>query len=223
MSFKERKSDARQKNIRNAINQLLDNSLPLNTLEQEKNIQLTIQSKKSEQIKNENNKSKNLLKPENDNTDINNNITAKKVNSISISMNEINENFVVINNQKIRKEKNMNNTDGNINNEIRKNFGMDKNKKYPEPDDIDENLVSSNLEPIPDLEQHNQEQKIELDEINKQFEQNNNINLKNEIKEEINNENNVDNKIPNNKEIYIKDRIIDNNANLDKPFDDENE
>ena len=223
LSFKDKKSDARQKNIKNAINQLLDNSLPLNTLEQEKNIQLTIQSKKTEQNKNENNEIKNSLNPENENTEINNNINAKKVNSISISLNEINENFVVINNQKIRKDKNINNNDENIKNEIRKNFGMDKNKKYPEPDDIDENLVSSNLEPIPDLEQHNQEQKIELDEINKQFEQNNNINIKNDNKDEINNENNIDNKTANNNELYIKDRIVNNNENLDKPFDEENE
>ena len=223
LSFKDKKSDARQKNIKNAINQLLDNSLPLNTLEQEKNIQLTIQSKKTEQNKNENNEIKNSLNPENENTEINNNINAKKVNSISISLNEINENFVVINNQKIRKDKNINNNDENIKNEIRKNFGMDKNKKYPEPDDIDENLVSSNLEPIPDLEQHNQEQKIELDEINKQFEQNNIINKINDNKDEMNNENNIDNKMANNNELYIKDRIVNNNENLDKPFDEENE
>ena len=145
------------------------------------------------------------------------------MNSISISLNEVNENFVVINNQKIRKDKNINNNDENIKNEIRKNFGMDKNKKYPEPDDIDENLVSSNLEPIPDLEQHNQEQKIELDEINKQFEQNNIINKINDNKDEMNNENNIDKKMANNNELYIKDRIVNNNENLDKPFDEENE
>ena len=96
---------------------------------------------------------------------------------------------------------------------------MDKNKKYPEPDDIDENLVSSNVEPIPDLEQHNNIQKIEMDEINNQFEQNNNMNLNNENNEVDNN------KISDKKEFYVKDKIIpdNNNNNLGKYFDAENE
>ena len=228
MTFKEKKKESRQKNIKNAINALLENSLPLNSFEQEKNIQLTIQSKKSEQNKNENNELKKLLKPENETNEINNKINIKKVNSISIPLNEINEDFIVINNKKIRKDKNknINSKDENINSEIRKNIGMDKNKKYPEPDDIDENLVNSNLEPIPDLEQHNKVQKSELDEINNQFEQNddmNNLNIKNENKKEINDDNISNKKMLNNKEKYVKDRIINNNKNLVKSFSEEND
>ena len=216
MTFKEKRIEERQKNIKNAINELLDKSLPMNTLEKEKNIQLTIQSKKSERLNNSKYKN-DLKKMLNMNINNNNNNDIKKMNSFS--QNEINENFVVINNQKILKRKNENTTNKNnsINNEIRKNIGMDKNKKYPEPDDIDENLVSSNVEPIPDLEQHNKIQKIEMDYINNQFEENNNNNdLNIDNKKEINNR-----KISEN---YIKDKIInDNNNNLVKSFDEENE
>ena len=211
LTFKEKVSEERQKNIKNAINQLLDNSLPLNNLEKEKNIQLTIQSKKEEKINNSNYKERKL---DND-----------KNIDVSISQNEINENFVVINNQKILKNEDMNNnpkteTTTYINNEIRKNFGMDKFKKYPEPDDIDENLVSSNVEPIPDLEQHNKIQKIEMDEINNQFERNNNINPNLDKKNVINNL-----KKEENKEMYFKNKIINENKdnNLGKYFDEENE
>ena len=211
LTFKEKVSEERQKNIKNAINQLLDNSLPLNNLEKEKNIQLTIQSKKEEKINNSNYKERKL---DND-----------KNIDVSISQNEINENFVVINNQKILKNEAMNNnpkteTTTYINNEIRKNFGMDKFKKYPEPDDIDENLVSSNVEPIPDLEQHNKIQKIEMDEINNQFERNNNINPNLDKKNVINNL-----KKEENKEMYFKNKIINENKdnNLGKYFDEENE
>ena len=224
MSFKEKRTEERQKHIKNAINQLLDNSLPLNTLEQEKNIQLTIQSKKTEKNLNENNEiieMKNMLQRyNNEKNDIdtkNKNINNKNFNSISL--NNMSENFVVINNQKIIKSGKANTEkNDNINAEIRKNIGMDKNKKYPEPDDIDENLVSSNLEPIPDLEQHNQIQKIEMDEINKQFEQNNNMNINNENKEDINVNKNLNKN--ENKEFYVKDRIVNNN--LEKSFDEEN-
>ena len=216
MTFKEKRIEERQKNIKNAINELLDKSLPMNTLEKEKNIQLTIQSKKSERLNNSKYKN-DLKKMLNMNINNDNNNDIKKLNSFS--QNEINENFVVINNQKILKRKNENTTNKNnsINNEIRKNIGMDKNKKYPEPDDIDENLVSSNVEPIPDLEQHNKIQKIEMDYINNQFEENNNNNdLNIDNKKEINNR-----KISEN---YIKDKIInDNNNNLVKSFDEENE
>ena len=216
MTFKEKRIEERQKNIKNAINELLDKSLPMNTLEKEKNIQLTIQSKKSERLNNSKYKN-DLKKMLNMNINNDNNNDIKKMNSFS--QNEINENFVVINNQKILKRKNENTTNKNnsINNEIRKNIGMDKNKKYPEPDDIDENLVSSNVEPIPDLEQHNKIQKIEMDYINNQFEENNNNNdLNIDNKKEINNR-----KISEN---YIKDKIInDNNNNLVKSFDEENE
>ena len=223
ITFKGKRAEERQKNIKDAINQLLDNSLPLNTLEKEKNIQLTIQSKKSERLNNlkninENNESKNSLN-ENNNNDNNNNIDYKKMNSIS--QNEINENFIVINNQKIIKNKNIKKEkNDNIINEIRNNIGMDKNKKYPEPDDIDENLVSSNLEPIPDLEQHNNIQKIEMDEINNQYEQNNNMNMNIVNKDEFDN-----NKIKDNKEFYLKDKIIKDNINNNsgKYFDAENE
>ena len=216
MTFKEKRIEERQKNIKNAINELLDKSLPMNTLEKEKNIQLTIQSKKSERLNNSKYKN-DLKKMLNININNDNNNDIKKMNSFS--QNEINENFVVINNQKILKRKNENTTNKNnsINNEIRKNIGMNKNKKYPEPDDIDENLVSSNVEPIPDLEQHNKIQKIEMDYINNQFEENNNNNdLNIDNKKEINNR-----KISEN---YIKDKIInDNNNNLVKSFDEENE
>ena len=216
MTIKEKRIEERQKNIKNAINELLDKSLPMNTLEKEKNIQLTIQSKKSERLNNSKYKN-DLKKMLNMNINNDNNNDIKKMNSFS--QNEINENFVVINNQKILKRKNENTTNKNnsINNEIRKNIGMDKNKKYPEPDDIDENLVSSNVEPIPDLEQHNKIQKIEMDYINNQFEENNNNNdLNIDNKKEINNR-----KISEN---YIKDKIInDNNNNLVKSFDEENE
>ena len=216
MTFKEKRIEERQKNIKNAINELLDKSLPMNTLEKEKNIQLTIQSKKSERLNNSKYKN-DLKKMLNMNINNDNNNDIKKMNSFS--QNEINENFVVINNQKILKRKNENtsNKNNSINNEIRKNIGMDKNKKYPEPDDIDENLVSSNVEPIPDLEQHNKIQKIEMDYINNQFEENNNNNdLNIDNKKEINNR-----KISEN---YIKDKIInDNNNNLVKSFDEENE
>ena len=222
LGFKAKKTDERKKNIKNAINQLLDNTLPLNTLEKEKNIQLTIQSKKNEKLNNskdinENNESKTDLN-ENNNINIYKNIDLKKMNSIS--QNEINENFIVINNQKIIKNKNIiKGRNDNIINEIRNNIGMDKNKKYPEPEDIDENLVSSNLEPIPDLEQHNNIQKIEMDEINNQFEQNNIMNLNNENNEVDNN------KISDKKEFYVKDKIIpnNNNNNLGKYFEAENE
>ena len=211
LTFKEKFSEERQKNIKNAINQLLDNSIPLNNLEKEKKIQLTIQSKKEEKINNSNYKERKLYNDKNI--------------DVSISQNEINENFVVINNQKILKNEDMNNnpkteTTTYINNEIRKNFGMDKFKKYPEPDDIDENLVSSNVEPIPDLEQHNKIQKIEMDEINNQFERNNNINPNLDKKNVINNL-----KKEENKEMYFKNKIINENKdnNLGKYFDEENE
>ena len=203
-SFKEKITEERQRNIKNAINQLLDNSIPLNSLEKEKNIQLTIQSKRDENV----NKDK-LINNEK-------NIT------VSVSQNDINEDFIVINNQKILKDEFTNEpkteTTTYINNEIRKNFGMDKFKKYPEPDDIDENLVSSNVEPIPDLEQHNKIQKIEMDDINNQFEKNNNINLNEVKKEEINNLKNVENK-----DIYFKNQINNKDNNLGKYFDEENE
>ena len=214
LSFKEKRTMDRQKHIKNAINQLLDNSLPINTLEQEKNIQLTIQSRKNEKNINEKIANKNIIK-----RDINKKLDIKKLNSVSL--NDMNEDFVVINNQKIFKNDDLNKgKNENINNEIRNNIGMDKNKKYPEPDDIDENLVSSNLEPIPDLEQHNQIQKIEMDDINNQFEQNNNIDIKKENKEEIDNiENN--NRLMDNKEFYVKDKIINNE--LEKSFDEEND
>ena len=86
--------------------------------------------------------------------------------------------------------------------------------------DIDENLVSSNVEPIPDLEQHNKIQKIEMDEINNQFERNNNINPNLDKKNVINNL-----KKEENKEMYFKNKIINENKdnNLGKYFDEENE
>ena len=214
LSFKEKRTEDRQKHIKNAINQLLDNSLPINTLEQEKNIQLTIQSRKNEKNINEKIANKNIIK-----RDINKKLDIKKLNSVSL--NDMNEDFVVINNQKIFKNDDLNKgKNENINNEIRNNIGMDKNKKYPEPDDIDENLVSSNLEPIPDLEQHNQIQKIEMDDINNQFEQNNNIEIKKENKEKIDNIDN-NNRLMDNKEFYVKDKIINNE--LEKSFDEEND
>ena len=149
-------------------------------------------------------------------------INNEKNITVSVSQNDINEDFIVINNQKILKDEFTNEpkteTTTYINNEIRKNFGMDKFKKYPEPDDIDENLVSSNVEPIPDLEQHNKIQKIEMDDINNQFEKNNNINLNEVKKEEINNLKNVENK-----DIYFKNQINNKDNNLGKYFDEENE
>ena len=98
---------------------------------------------------------------------------------------------------------------------------MNKNKKYPEPEDIDENLVSSNLEPIPDLEQHNQIHKIEMDDINNQFEQKNLINNKNDNQKEININAKNNNKISDNKEFYVKDIILNNN-DIEKSFEKEN-
>ena len=71
---------------------------------------------------------------------------------------------------------------------------MDKNKKYPEPDDIDENLVNSKIDPIPDIEQHNQIKKIEIDDMN-QFDLNNNDNE------------NVDVNMKRTKKIYIDDKL----------------
>ena len=91
-------------------------------------------------------------------------------------------------------------------------------KKYPESDDIDDNLINSLVEPIPDLEQHNKIQKIEMDDINNQFEKNNNINLNEVKKEEINNLKNVENK-----DIYFKNQINNKDNNLGKYFDEENE
>ena len=209
LTFKEKMNEERKRNIKNAINQLLDKSIPINYLEKEKNIQLTIQSQKEEKINNFD--IKNMLKINNDK-----NIT------VTASQNDINEDFIVINNQKILKDEFTNEpkteTTTYINNEIRKNFGMNKFKKYPEPDDIDENLVSSNVEPIPDLEQHNKVQKIEMDDINNQFEKNNNINLDAMKKEEINSLKNEENK-----EIFFKNKNINKDNNLGKYYDEEYE
>ena len=111
-------------------------------------------------------------------------------------------------------------------------------KKYPEPDDIDDNLINSLVEPIPDLEQHNKIQKIEMDDIN-QFEQSNikkNQSKNNSIK---NNNNNILNfnmnkkdkdenkmKQTNNEEFYIKKKVNNDdndndNDNLFKSYDED--
>ena len=175
LSFKDKKAAERQKNIKAAINQLLDNNIPINTFEQEKNIRLTIQSEHHSQKKIDNN-----------------------IKNMNFSQNEINEDFVIINNQKILKNKNKTekslDENININTEIRNNIGMDKNKKYPEPDDIDENLVNSKIDPIPDIEQHNQIKKIEIDDMN-QFDSNNNDNENVDVNMERKKNNHIKNKI----------------------------
>ena len=57
-------------------------------------------------------------------------------------------------NNKNNEKNNINKNNKNlISLEIRNQFGM--SKKYLEPDDIDDNLINSLVEPIPDLYQYN--------------------------------------------------------------------
>ena len=117
----------------------------------------------------------------------------------------ISEDFIVINNKKIKLYNNNSNEKSNLKNnnlislEIRNKFGI--SKKYPEPDDIDDNLINSLVEPIPDLEQHSKIQKIEIDVFN-QFEQSNtkssqNRNNSNKNNNILNYKNNDENKLKN--------------------------
>ena len=253
LSFKEKNEDIKQKNIKRAVDVLLKSNIPnpmtISHLEKEKNIQLTINQNEP---KINLYQDKNIILNNNINKDIktrlfNNNNNIKNINNSNkneirnkTSTNDINEDFIVISNKKINnsqyendeKNKNINNiknmNDMNdinydlISAEIKRKFGMPK--KYPEPDDIDDNLITSHVEPIPDVEQHSKIQKIDADDIN-QFEKFN-INQKNE--KNINNVNNIidinsqlshkdndENKKEEsnksyNKEMYVKTRIDDN-------------
>ena len=232
----EKKEIIRQNNIQKAINRLLENHSPMNmtNFEKQNNIELTINTQNNQQI--------NI---KNDNKKIKDNNYYNNIKNKNESINNMNEDFVVINNQKIdlnkyqyNKKKNeniiRNNTSENNHNnliisEIKNKFGL--LKKYPEPDNIDDNLINSNLEPIPDLEQHHKIEKIDLDELN-QVEHKNiqlKISKKNSIKKNNNNlksqknfkedENNKINQ-SNNNEVYTKNIIIDDN-NLFKSYDEE--
>ena len=193
----------RQNNIKKAINRLLDNNPPMNisNFEKQKNIELTINKK-------------NEINFQNDNGYYN-------IKSNNEYCNNINENFIVINNQKIdlnQFKDNKTNQKNNykINNnlivsEIRNKFGI--SKKYPEPNDIDDNLINSNVEPIPDIEQHNEIQKLDIDELNK-IEQK--IPMKNEKKNSINeNKNDLQFKM-NLKEDEDNNKIYHSNKNNNK-------
>ena len=150
LSSKGKTEEERKKNIKDAINTLLFNYSPNINFEKQKNIQLTINSKND--IKNINN------------IDNNNN---KNVN-------EINEDFIMINNKKINIKKNNNNINSN-----KFNLIQQKIKKYPEPDNIDDNLINSIIEPIPHLEEQNESQKIDMDDESSQFGENNNNSINN--------------------------------------------
>ena len=230
----EKNDELRQKNIKNAINKLLENNTPRTDLEKEKNIQLTFDTQKEPRINipknifNYNNKNNNIENENNINNKYQNNIKNKEQNNIS-------EDFIVINNKKIYLNKykdyiNNRNNRNLISFEIRNKFGM--SKKYPEPDDIDDNLINSLVEPIPDLEQHNKIQKINMDEINK-FEEKN---KKNKKKTDLNKQNdknihsqkdikNNDEKnikqSKNNDDIYIKKNVVDNDLDIFKSSDEE--
>ena len=133
--------EERKKNIKKAIDKLLENYSPKNDFEKEKNIQLTINTQKERRKNyfNQNNINDNNNKYEN----------------------EINEDFIIINNKKIN-IKNDNNNNFNKINLIRQ-----KIKKYPEPDNIDDNLISSIIESKPNLDRNN---KIEIDvDVSKQY------------------------------------------------------
>ena len=255
LSFKEKNEDIRQKNIKRAVDALLKSNIPNQTtishLEKEKNIELTINQNEP---KINLYQDKNIILNKNINKDIRTRLFSNNINNNNknenrnkTSNNDINEDFIVISNKKINnskyenddKKENINNMNENnydlISAEIKKKFGMPK--KYPEPDDIDDNLITSHVEPIPDVEQHSKIQKIEADDIN-QFEKyninqkdDNNINNVNnmnniiDINSQISHKDNDENKKKqsnksNNKEMYIKTRIVDDN-NLFKSSDEE--
>ena len=179
----------RQRNIRKAINRLLDTYTPSSTLEREKNIQLTIRNQNEQKIFFSKNNNNNLFENRNNYNNNINNIEKKNDNynyKNDVRNQSINEDFMVISNQKINKNEFNNNENTNnknnyemISSEIRSKFGV--SKKYPEPDDIDDNLINSHVEPIPDLEHHSKIQKIDMDDLNQFDQQNNNeiINKKN--------------------------------------------
>jgi len=252
LSFKEKNEDIRQKNIKRAVDALLKSNIPnqmtISHLEKEKNIQLTINQNEP---KINLSQDKNIILNNNINKDIrtrlfNNNINnSNNKNEIRkrTSNNDINEDFIVISNKKINNSKyennNMNENNYDlISEEIRKKFGMPK--KYPEPDDIDDNLITLQVEPIPDVEQHSKIQKIDADDMN-QFEKyninhkddKNNINNVNniiEINSQISHKDNEENKKDqsnksNNKEMYVKTRIVDDNLfkSSDEEFNENND
>jgi hypothetical protein len=261
LSFKEKNEDIRQKNIKRAVDALLKSNIPnqmtISHLEKEKNIQLAINQNEP---KINLYQDKNIILNNNINKDIrtrlfnnNNNINNSNKNEIrnKTSNNDIDEDFIVISNKKINNSKyendekneninNTNNMDENnydlISAEIRKKFGMPK--KYPEPDDIDDNLITSHVEPIPDLEQHSKIQKIDADDIN-QFDKYN-INQKDDNKYNVNNIIDINSQIShkdndenkkeqsnksNNKEMYVKTRIDDKNLfkSSDEEFNENND
>ena len=92
----------------------------------------------------------------------------------------------MINNNKITINKDNNN---NLN---KLNVIIPKIKKYPEPDNIDDNLINSKFETITNYEQH----KLDIDESNKFEDSNIHNNLKNENQNKsiIKNKNNDYNK-----------------------------
>ena len=235
----DKNEEIRKKNIKNAINQLLDNnSLKKYNLEKDKNIQLTINTQKEPKINLENNNFQEFNSIENNICNYNeqNNKMSNIQNIIknkNKSNNNISEDFIIINNKKIKLYDNDSGESGNLNNnnlislEIRNKFGM--SKKYPEPDDIDDNLINSLVEPIPDLEQHSKIQKIEIDDFN-QFEQSNtksNLKRNNSIKNNniLNSKMNDENKLKNlnNKKITSINNKKDkgDNDNLFKSSDEE--
>ena len=241
----------RQRNIRKAINRLLDTYTPSSTLEREKNIQLTIRNQNEQKIFFSKNNNNNLFENRNNYNNNINNIEKRNDNynyKNDVRNQSINEDFMVISNQKINKNEFNNNENTNnknnyemISSEIRSKFGV--SKKYPEPDDIDDNLINSHVEPIPDLEHHSKIQKIDMDDLNQFDQQNTNeiINKKNSIKEnnKINNDNtksqmqmniknndengnkNKNSQLNDDKEIYIKNRVIDDDNILLKSSDEE--
>ena len=235
---KDKNEEERQKNIRRAINELLNNNSPFRTLEKEKNIQITIKNNQNEEKilnrnnfkeeRNQNYKKKdfnifnNIENYNNNNEDIEND-TLNEINDDLLSNQKINDNKYINDNINNKKEEDM------INSGIRIRFGI--NKKYPEPDDIDDNLITSHVEPIPDLENHNKVEKIDIHNIN-QIEKNN-IDDKAIKEKNISKDNNIDknSKISinknvdikeqsNNNDMYIKTRAIDDNF-LIKSSDDE--
>ena len=207
----DKNEEIRKKNIKNAINQLLDNnSLKRYNLEKDKNIQLTIDTLKKPKLNLENNNFQEFKSIENNICNYNdqnnkmNNIQ-NRIKNKNKSNNNISEDFIVINNKKIKLYNNDSNEKSNLKNnnlislEIRNKFGI--SKKYPEPDGIDDNLINSLVEPIPDLEQHSKIQKIEIDVFN-QFEQSNtkssqNRNNSNKNNNILNYKNNDENRLKN--------------------------
>jgi hypothetical protein len=228
--------EERQKNIKNAINRLLEINNPVTTpnppsvLEKEKNIQLTIKNQNEPKIllsQNKNNPIENKKKTFSSNNI--KNISYKNNDVRNQSLNDINEDFMVISNRKINKNlfnnyENKTNKNNMISSEIKNIFGM--SKKYPEPEDIDDNLINTHVEPIPDLEHHSKIQKIEMDDLN-QFDlpinnkvinkqksnkekRNSNMNNNNiKSKMEVKNIDKKNNKQSDDKEIYIKNRVLD--------------